>query len=64
MTAVADVFDALSTKRPYKKAFPRKKCFQIMEDARGSQFDPRVLDAFFRCASDIAKVQIECADVD
>jgi putative two-component system response regulator len=64
MTAVADVFDALSSKRPYKAAFPHKKCFQIMEDGRGKHFDPRVLDAFFRRRAEIAKVQIDCADLD
>ncbi len=64
MTAVADVFDALSTKRPYKPAFPHKKCFEIMEEGRAQHFDPRVLDAFFRRRAEIAKVQIECADVD
>jgi putative two-component system response regulator len=62
MTAVADVYDALSTKRPYKPAFPRKQCFQIIEEARGTQFDSKVLDAFFRCRKDIANIQIACAD--
>ena len=64
MTAVADVFDALSSKRPYKPAFPRKKCFQMMEELRGKQFDPKVLDAFFRRRRDIANIQIEWADLD
>ena len=64
MTAVADVYDALSTKRPYKEAFPRKKCFQMMEQSRGKQFDPKILDAFFRCRRSITKVQIEWADLD
>ncbi|MBW3540113.1 MAG: response regulator, partial [Planctomycetes bacterium] len=48
ITAVADVFDALSSQRPYKPPFPRQKCFQILEEGRGTQFDPRVLDAFFQ----------------
>ena len=46
ITAVADVFDALSSKRPYKPAFPLAKCFGILEDNRGTHFDPAVLDAF------------------
>jgi putative two-component system response regulator len=61
---VADVFDALSSKRVYKPAFPLEKCFRIMQDARGSQFDPTVLDAFFRRKSDIVDVQIQYADTD
>ncbi|MBW3542690.1 MAG: response regulator, partial [Planctomycetes bacterium] len=34
ITAVADVYDALSTERPYKPAFPRQKCFDILEEGR------------------------------
>jgi putative two-component system response regulator len=64
ITAVADVFDALSSKRPYKPAFPLTKCFSIMEDSRGTHFDPTVLDAFFRRKDDIVAVQIEYADLD
>jgi len=47
ITAVADVFDALSTKRPYKVAYPLDKCLAILDEDRGSHFDPRIVDAFF-----------------
>jgi putative two-component system response regulator len=63
ITAVADVFDALSSKRDYKPAFPLKKCFSIMQKRRGTQFDPRVLDAFLARCDDIIQVQIAYADV-
>lgn len=63
MTAVADVFDALSTKRPYKAAFSREKCFQILEEGRGTSFDPMVLDAFFSSCDEIIRVQIEYMDL-
>ncbi len=46
ITAVADVFDALCSKRPYKPAFPLDKCFGILDENRGTHFDPTVLDAF------------------
>lgn len=62
ITAVADVFDALSSERPYKKAMPREKCFHILEEGRGSHFDPRVLDGFFAGASEIVRVQVEFVD--
>jgi putative two-component system response regulator len=62
ITAVADVFDALSSERPYKKAFPRKKCFEIIEEGRGKHFDPQVVDAFFQCASKIVEVQLALMD--
>jgi putative two-component system response regulator len=44
--AVADVFDALTTKRPYKEAFPMEQAVKIMVAGRGSHFDPQVLDVF------------------
>jgi putative two-component system response regulator len=63
ITAVADVFDALSTKRAYKPAYPLKQCFSIMSEGRGKHFDPRVLDAFFTRRDDIMLVQIAHANV-
>ena len=48
VVAVADVFDALSSSRPYKEAFPLERCLKIVIDGRGKHFDPRVLDAFLR----------------
>ena len=63
ITAVADVYDALSTERPYKKAMPSKKCFEILEEGRGTHFDPKVLDAIQKGASDIIRVQVEFMDV-
>lgn len=64
ITAAADVFDALSSKRTYKPAFPLEKCFQIMEEGRGTQFDPQVLTAFFARREEIVQVQIELANTD
>jgi len=63
ITAVADVFDALSTKRAYKSAFPLEKCFEILRDGRGKHFDPQVLDAFFAAREQIVAVQISYAEV-
>lgn len=62
ITAVADVFDALSGDRPYKKAMPREKCFEILEEGRGSHFDPDVLDAFFAASKEIVRVQLDFMD--
>ena len=64
ITAVADVFDALSSERPYKKAFPVDECFRILTDGRGSYFDPDVIDAFFKQRSEVVKVQMDYLDVD
>jgi putative two-component system response regulator len=64
ITAVADVFDALSSKRVYKPAFPLKQCFEILRESRQTQFDPAVVDAFFAGKDDIVAVQIELADTE
>jgi putative two-component system response regulator len=63
ITAVADVFDALSTRRPYKPAFPLEKCFEILREGRGGHFDPTVLDAFFAARDEIVSIQIRHAEV-
>lgn len=62
MTTVADVFDALSSRRPYKPAFSLDRCWQIMADERGKQFDPAVIDVFFSQRDRIVNTQIELAD--
>jgi cyclic di-GMP phosphodiesterase len=62
ITAVADVFDALSSRRPYKPAFSLDKCFEIIGQERGSHFDPRATDAFFSQRERIVQTQIELAD--
>ena len=48
--AIADVFDALTSKRPYKAAFTFEQAMKILEEGRGTQFDPALLDAFSRIA--------------
>jgi putative two-component system response regulator len=63
ITAVADVFDALSSKRPYKPAYSIDHCFQVLEEGRGTHFDPQVLDAFFRRRSDIVRTLMQYADM-
>ncbi|HEV3136718.1 MAG TPA: HD domain-containing phosphohydrolase [Pirellulales bacterium] len=63
ITAVADTFDALSSKRIYKPAFPLDKCIAILNDARGGQFDPAVLDAFLDCRQEIVRIQLAYAEI-
>lgn len=48
--AVADVFDALSSRRPYKGPMPFEQVMAILQEGRGSHFDPTVLDAFTQLA--------------
>lgn len=44
--AVADVFDAISEKRCYREAMPMDKCFQIIEEGSGQDFDPIIAEVF------------------
>jgi putative two-component system response regulator len=60
--AVGDVFDAVTSARPYKPAFPNDEALQLLRDGRGKHFDPRVVDAFFESLEDILAVQAKYKD--
>jgi len=45
IVAVADVFDAIISPRPYRKARSTEEAIEVIENGAGSQFDPRVVDA-------------------
>ena len=62
ITAVADVYDALSSKRPYKNAFSPEKSLNIMKEEIGRKFDPNVIAAFFRRIDDIEKIRNTFSD--
>lgn len=62
IVAVADVFDALSSARPYKPPFSREQCFEIIRKGRGKHFDPRVVDAFFSRSQEIVNTQLTLMD--
>jgi len=47
IVAVADVFDALTSERPYKKAWPLEQACRFLEEGRGQHFDPLCVEAFF-----------------
>jgi len=51
--AIADVFDALSSERPYKEAMPLERVVEILEEGRGQHFDPDLLTSFLEIAPDI-----------
>ncbi len=60
--AVADVFDALLARRPYKRPMPFEAALTLVADGRGSHFDPAVVDAFFRRLDDVRAVATRYAD--
>lgn len=55
--AVADVFDALSSERPYKEAWPTEKALQFIKDHSGDQFDPKCVDVFVDYFDEILEVK-------
>lgn len=57
--AVADVFDAISEKRCYRDAMPMDKCFSIIEEGRGTDFDPVIVDIFLGLRADVEKTHSE-----
>lgn len=56
IVSVADVYDALTSVRPYKEAWSTELAKSTIDEGAGSQFDPVVVDAFNRCFVDILKI--------
>jgi putative two-component system response regulator len=55
--AVADVFDALTSKRPYKEAFSNRKARRMLLEGRGTHFDPRLVDLFLKDADELERIR-------
>lgn len=55
--AIADVFDALTSERPYKRAYTVEEAFDIMREGRGTHFDPKLLDMFLGSTSDVLRIR-------
>lgn len=62
ITAVADVYDALSTERCYKKAWPLDEVLNLFKEERGRQFDPKFIDLFFENLDEITKISDNLKD--
>lgn len=57
IAAIADVYDALSSKRPYKDAFSHEKSRQIILEGNERHFDPVMVEAFLRCEERILAIR-------
>ena len=62
LMALADVFDALTCKRHYKKAFPLEQAVALLVEGRGTHFDPDVVDAFLAIQDRFADIAQRYAD--
>ena len=58
IAAVADVFDALTSDRPYKRAWPHEKAIGYLRENAGTQFDPDCVQAFVDGWSEIAPLYV------
>jgi putative two-component system response regulator len=58
IAAIADVFDALTSRRPYKEPFSVERSLAIIEEGRGVAFDPEVVDGFFAIKEEILKIYL------
>lgn len=54
--AVADVFDALVSKRSYKPGFPVEKAFDIIKEGAGTHFDPNIAEIFLKAEKEVRRV--------
>jgi putative two-component system response regulator len=62
IVAVADVYDALTSVRPYKPAFPEDEARSTIERGSGRHFDPVIVEAFSRRFADFLRVREEAED--
>ena len=57
IVAVADVFDALTSARPYKEAWQMDRAIDFLKDGRGTHFDPACVDAFLAAMDDVMTIR-------
>jgi len=62
LMAVADVYDALISKRVYKNPMPHSKAVQIIDEGSGSHFDPDIVEIFLRIHEEFRQIALQNAD--
>ncbi|MCG8337046.1 MAG: HD domain-containing protein [Proteobacteria bacterium] len=60
--ALADVYDALTSERPYKKAFSHEKSRTIILEGKGKHFDPAIVEAFLICEGEFKSIRNQFLD--
>ena len=63
ITAIADVFDALGSDRVYKKAWSDEDIFNYLKKESGKQFDPNLIDIFFKYLNEFLEVRKTFVDI-
>ena len=62
IVAIADVFDALTSERPYKKAWPVEQAVQLLRDEAGKHFDPELVPLFIEQLAEILHIKEQWAE--
>jgi len=62
IVALVDVFDALTSERPYKKAWPIEEALDFIRQQSGGHFDPMLVDVFMHCLPEILSIRERWAD--
>jgi putative two-component system response regulator len=62
LMAVADVYDALRSARPYKLAFTHAEAARLLVEQRGAHFDPALIDAFLAMEDEFLRISTQLAD--
>jgi putative two-component system response regulator len=63
IVAIADVFDALTSVRPYKAAWPVEKAIALLEEEAGKHFDPALVPEFIKCLPRVLEIKDRYMDV-
>ena len=64
LVALADVYDALSSRRVYKPPLPEEEVFRILREGRGTNFDPGVVDVFFARIDNLRAIRASFPDTE
>ncbi|MBK6607199.1 MAG: response regulator [Leptospiraceae bacterium] len=59
IVAISDVFDALTTKRPYKEPWSTEQAFELIRNESGKHFDPRFVELFFSVKEQVLEIMAE-----
>jgi len=64
LMAIADVYDALVSERPYKKPYTHDEAVNIIKEGRGNHFDPEMVDVFLKASDEFNRILIACKQAD
>ena len=63
ITSIADVFDALSSDRVYKKAWPLEEVLELFNEEKGKHFDPKLIDIFMDNLDEFLQIKDTFRDI-